>query len=1378
MKQKDIENIDYLFEQNLSRLSSYVNQNNLDTIKMAFKDELKDINQNASENKERLLVSFLFRFINSQIQKAEGFRLLIEDMRKELSLFADKEEKEAIILEYSYRFSLDKYQQAKDKKAFERYFDEDALIERIEVTISKSHRLAIVALERIRAMIDLISKKNMFTSQEWDSFDMNTHFTTLLNYRQEPLLSHAIFKTFTHISEQIEGEISYIDQKLIRVTYQSALLEQENVWIQNDALEFLAQKRPDYFYTIAQKHFENYKEDESIFVRHKIASLSMKFAHNMERLTSFVMERILNDPSAYVRQAIVKSLITTIPKTLQELNTNFILKDADKSVRALALTQLLHPEITQAQKLAYRTLVLDALAQEQEPFVIKTALFCIKTSLENHREFSIDETIFMKKSTLLLTTMVQSKTTAIPIKRTISKLLAWLVVQSNEQTSLYYQNLFDFVQTIKVGTEKKIPKKLIPKDRELLYRILSVIAQEDFSLALRTNALGQPRLYRAERFKRKAWRILYEALHPSPDKREAFLHTIARVYYGTHHFPSTILAEQAPTKVPAEPYFIPQEESYRPFLPLPDHFVSSVQQPTLKLYPYHLYTSEGVTTITPPTNFFKRMWTLTQLTLGFAKIAQLRNWEPSFIEPPNAYIEKMRKIGFGVDFVPYQQDKSSNKFFSVGLLLPFIPIEQQEAIYNYFISAYENSLSDLVLFLGAIFAIFFLRHYFISKKIKQARENIPLSIGGWGTRGKSGTERIKAALFNGLGLKVFSKTTGNEAMFLHADSFQSMREMFLFRPYDKATIWEQANVIRLADKLDIDVFLWESMGLTPAYVEILQQRWMKDDIATITNTYPDHEDLQGPAGINIPQVMTNFIPYDSKLITTEEIMYPILKEYAKEVGTLSHPEGWLQAGLIAPDILSRFPYEEHPYNIALVLGVARELDIDEDEALKAMADYIVPDLGVLKAYPPAKYGTKTLSFINGMSANERFGALGNWNRMGLGSISDENEPHIFLTTVINNRADRVSRSKVFASMIVENIVADMHVLIGSNLSGFQNYMYDAWQSYQHTLSLAPTPEQTSQEILIEYAKNFRIIRSQSMLQTRLSILLSPLNLPLEEEKSILDAWRDIKQLELLLASKEEILRFYKEAKEQYDIFLSLEVVAQEPTLNPKLDTLFKEHLWQWLKKRLLIINNYHASGEEVIQIIHANTPVGMHNKMIGMQNIKGTGLDFAYRWVAWNNCFEIAEKIKEGNHDTIRKSIDALANFSEYGLLSLAYTQQMLEIAKNSIATQNEYTQSQIKIIETQLQITQEKIETTQQNATQMDKPHKQTWYQSLWSKTLETIEEFLDAGDAVKRRKKADGIYKDLVNHHISHKRASIELQKITKRQKGGWFVQKYLSK
>ena len=43
------------------------------------------------------------------------------------------------------------------------------------------------------------------------------------------------------------------------------------------------------------------------------------------------------------------------------------------------------------------------------------------------------------------------------------------------------------------------------------------------------------------------------------------------------------------------------------------------------------------------------------------------------------------------------------------------------------------------------------------------------------------------------------------------------------------------------------------------------------------------------------------------------------------------------------------------------------------------------------------------------------------------------------------------------------------------------------------------------------------------------------------------------------------------------------------------------------------------------------------------------------------------------------------------------------------------------------------------------------------------------------KRRKESNRIYEDLVSHRISHKKAAFELKEITKRQKGGWFTQKF---
>ena len=58
----------------------------------------------------------------------------------------------------------------------------------------------------------------------------------------------------------------------------------------------------------------------------------------------------------------------------------------------------------------------------------------------------------------------------------------------------------------------------------------------------------------------------------------------------------------------------------------------------------------------------------------------------------------------------------------------------------------------------------------------------------------------------------------------------------------------------------------------------------------------------------------------------------------------------------------------------------------------------------------------------------------------------------------------------------------------------------------------------------------------------------------------------------------------------------------------------------------------------------------------------------------------------------------------------------------------------------------------------------------------INIIEAFLDAGDAIKRRKKADKVYRDLAHERISQTRAISELQALTYRQKGGWLIKKIM--
>ncbi len=422
-------------------------------------------------------------------------------------------------------------------------------------------------------------------------------------------------------------------------------------------------------------------------------------------------------------------------------------------------------------------------------------------------------------------------------------------------------------------------------------------------------------------------------------------------------------------------------------------------------------------------------------------------------------------------------------------MLASIPLFAQTAV-TYFATVYENSLLQLGVFIALAAGWFAGRHIVRGQLMRRRREGVSLVLGGWGTRGKSGTERLKAGLINALGHPLVSKTTGCEAMFLLGGPCGDLREMFLFRPYDKATIWEQYDLIRVTLGLKARVFLWECMGLTPSYVRVLQKDWMRDDIATITNTYPDHEDVQGPAGRNIPEVMTQFIPEHSLLLTTEEEMLPILRQGAELCHTRIRPVGWKEAGLIHQDLLDRFPYAEHPYNIALVTAMADEMGLAPDFAVKEMSDRVVADLGVLKIYPRSTIEGRTLEFVMGMSANERFGAMGNWDRMGFARHDLGTDPQIFVSTVVNNRADRVPRSRVFARILVEDIAADRHVLIGSNIEGLLGFIDEAWAEYAPKITLL-NEDAGPLEMLDAEAKRQRVPLSEDQLFGLLEAMTAP-----------------------------------------------------------------------------------------------------------------------------------------------------------------------------------------------------------------------------------------------------------------------------------------------
>ncbi len=1341
------------------------------------------------------------------------------------------------ILHFAEQLGASPAQLRKDRKAFKRWFDFDAVLERCSSQIKDTEYRLAFHLNRIAAVTVTAlaaGKKAEDEKRVWRRLGLGSFFEQMIRYQGDPRVKKAAFLSLTRtvrpLSESVRETMT--GNHIISSIYRSAMDPQQDIWIQCEALALLAQIS---FFSCLEALTVRLSETpagDDFFVRARAVQIAEGLLPSPAIIDS-ILALTEHDPSPFVRQAGVQALATAMikeksPQTrrnLFRLLHRFIRQDDAPQVRStgiLTIQRFFQEENDTYLFASALALCRELIEKEQDHFVLRVLLHALAEST-----YTLAATAKFRTAGSLLTAFspilqqVHQQNNALTVRRWAAQCREKLFIYANKERFALHQEIAQQLQGLGLGKTRRLPRSLIPKSNSNAGRILAVLAQEDAGFTLRQNIFGT-HITRGDVSAFKFWRLLYELRHPSPDKRQAHDHTVGRVYPGKTLIPSGIMGELTKTRVPGEPLLISSEDGWRNYLPLPDEVAASVSG-VFSMFGRQItrYCAEGITTITPPRFVLRRWWAAFILMLRFSHYAGLRNWKDGAGFQPNAYVQALKKLGISISYISYygygavtsneqldpeqaqeqkkdeekDEDPAVRRFFLPIFVLPltlsfslpqlsfsafFEKIGRYSAFREYFFSVYENTLYELGLFTAVLVLLFVSIRFSLSKRVRSSRKKLALVVGGWGTRGKSGVERLKGALFEAMGHGQLSKSTGCEAMFIHGDNFGKAKEMFLYRPYDKATIWEHHMLIRLASKMHSKIFLWECMGLTPAYVDILQHCWSQDDCSTITNTYPDHEDIQGPAGYDIPEVMTEFIPDKAVLFTTEEHMHPILADGAARRGTIMHRAGWLEGGLLTDDVLARFPYQEHPYNIALTIALARYLGLEKDVALKEMADRVIPDLGVLKAFPPAEIRTRRLEFVNGMSANERFATLGNWKRMGFERDAAADNPEIMLTALVNNRADRGSRSQMFATVLAQDVNPDLYVLIGGNLNGLSGYILDSWQKKTSSMTLWDTEgqegAQSPEEKLLQAARYLRIPVSKKAAKQRIQVMLAAV-LPMTDADQ--EGVKEIKETEEIKTSEEleamlqqqgaeaaEALPFIKAVKDQCAEFLAFATKIRQNTppsdaaTRSALDREFQSLLNSWFEKKIVIIEDYHANGNQVVDRIFQVTPPGVQNRIMGMQNIKGTGLDFVYRWQAWETCWTSLQKLKDDDLRVAEQGLGELAVFQEYGLLCEEAVLQALDEVGSKPTARNERFQVQLSLIRSRMETTLAQVKKDLGAVRETNNAALITGW----------IEAFLDAGDAVRRKKKAMQIYKDMVTQRISHERAALELKRINKRQKGGW--------
>lgn len=285
---------------------------------------------------------------------------------------------------------------------------------------------------------------------------------------------------------------------------------------------------------------------------------------------------------------------------------------------------------------------------------------------------------------------------------------------------------------------------------------------------------------------------------------------------------------------------------------------------------------------------------------------------------------------------------------------------------------------------------------------------IPVRININGIRGKSTITRMVYSVLREDHIRVVGKTTGTDARMLY---WFTDKEYPVIRKPQGANIGEQRDIIRKVVKQRATALVNECMAVNPDYQITFQNDLVMANIGVIVNVMEDHMDVLGPTLQDVAQAFTATIPYNGKLVVMQD---KYTKFFAKEARKRKTELIVVDKEKVPESYLRKFDYLVFPDNVAITLGVAQALGIDQQTALQGMLN-APPDPGAVEI----KYfqaNSTTNVFVNAFAANEPQSTKAILNK-----VESYDYPYSKKIVILNCRSDRVDRTRQF----VENFIAEV-----------------------------------------------------------------------------------------------------------------------------------------------------------------------------------------------------------------------------------------------------------------------------------------------------------------------------------------------------------------
>ncbi len=361
----------------------------------------------------------------------------------------------------------------------------------------------------------------------------------------------------------------------------------------------------------------------------------------------------------------------------------------------------------------------------------------------------------------------------------------------------------------------------------------------------------------------------------------------------------------------------------------------------------------------------------------------------------------------------------------------------------------------IILFFTIILIVYGLIEY---KRHQKQIYSIPIRIHVNGTRGKSSVTRLIGAGLRAGGIKTITKVTGTYPRLI----LQNGEEATIFRK-EKANILEQLNIIKYAVGTKAEALVIECMALQPIYQKITEHKMIHATISVITNVRLDHTDVMGPDLDDIANALSNTIPKNQILVTSEDRFFDFFQKKSEKYNTTIYQADGKD---ITDEEIRKFNYIEHKENVSLALYVCKLAGIDRETALNGMYK-MIPDEGVLTKSTIIQEG-KEIIFYNIFAANDPESTLYIIKTIKNHIASDETN-----VILLNTRQDRLERSTQLIDFAINKTHFDILILIGQAHSSIENYALKSGISKEKIVSIIPSsPEETFK--LISNLKNPKI----------------------------------------------------------------------------------------------------------------------------------------------------------------------------------------------------------------------------------------------------------------------------------------------------------------